>query len=125
MEIKIKKMGIAQGTVGWLSKGLESGTLTIIEGTLKKTGSHGLWLKGTEGFSQFLAAFNQYGLDARDGNFQKYDTADDNQDRLGVWTDAAWKTLMKISKAWCDECNAIIELEQPVEIKLIRVETNA
>lgn len=125
MELKIKKIGVAKGTIGWLSKGLESGNLTIIEGTLKKTEHHGLWLKCPDGFSQFLAAYNQYGLDACDGNFQKYDTADNYQDRLGVWTDAAWKTLMEIAQSWCDECNEIIESEQPVEIKLIRVEKNA
>ena len=122
MELKIKKIGVAKGTIGWLAKGLESGTLTIIEGTMKNSEHHGLWLKGPDGLSQFLGGFNQYNLDPQDGNFQKYDKAEEYSDRHGLWTDAAWKSLMQIAETWCDECNQLIEDEEPIEIKIIRVE---
>jgi len=121
MEIKIKKIGIAQGTVGFLAAGLTDGTLTLVESTMKSNGNHALWLKGG-GVSQFLAAFNQYSLSKMDGDFQHYAPCDSTMDRQYWWTDAAWETLRSIARQWCDECNAALEAEEPVKISIVRVQ---
>ena len=122
MKIKIKKIGIAKGTVGWLAKGLGNGSITLIEGKMKNSGHHGLWLTGPDGLSQFLGGFNQYNLNKQDGNFQKYDIAEEYTDRHNIWTNAAWKNLMTAAEMWCEECNTIIESEQPIKINIVRAE---
>lgn len=117
MEIKVKKIGEKQGTVGWLAKGLGNGTLTLDEGYLKAGNHHGLWLKNGGNLSQFLAAFNQY--DEEGGAC--YDVADNYEVRLPIWTDAAWESLLMIAQKWCDQCNEVIEKEEVPEIKIVRV----
>jgi len=132
MEIKIKKLGVAQGTVGWLATGLANGTIKIMESTIKGNGNHGLWAKVyTEGIdgklhesmSQFLAAYNQYGL--RPGEYDKactYQTCAEYEDRDYLWTDAAWQTLMSLATNWCEMCNEAISTESPKEYNIKRVE---
>lgn len=131
MEIEVKAIGTARGTVGWLAKGLKDGSLIIREGSMKSTGNHGLWLKdkmeGIDGkkhdgkLSQFLAAFNPYGLDHRyDGpEYSRYSTADD-EDREGLWSDAAWESLMVIARQWCDQMNTALKAEEPLTVALVR-----
>jgi hypothetical protein len=71
--------------------------------------------------SQILATYNREGIYWEGAN--KYEVAGDQpNDREGLWTDAAWKSLVIIAQAWCDECNKLIEQEEPIEIKIIRVE---
>jgi len=120
MEINIVKKGHNVGTIGWLAKGLDDGSLALNEDTLKSNGHHGLWLDGP-GLSQFLAAFNQLGLDGND--FVHYAIACDLTDRQTLWTNAAWGVLMDIAQQWCDQCNEAIENEDAVEIKINRVES--
>ena len=131
MEIKIKKMGNARGTVGWLSAGLENGTLKIIESTMKANGNHGLWLKGhdkegRENLSQFLAAYNRYNLSPQEyTNACSYETVDQNRgecDREGLWSEAAWNTLMSIAEQWCGTMNSALESEEPAKINISRIE---
>lgn len=103
LNISIKSIGYNVGTIGYLKTGLQNGSLRLEEGKLKSNGNHGLWLKGEQ--TQFLAAFNQYGLRPSDcAAAIRYDVADD-QDREATWTDAAWETLMEIAQKWCDEKN--------------------
>lgn len=132
MEIKIKKLGVTQGTVGWLAAGLENGSIRIIESTIKGNGNHGLWLKvysdgidnaSHESMSQFLAAFNQFGL--KPGEYRNacmYELCDDFVDRDYLWTDAAWQTLMSLATNWCDLRNELISNEPPKEYGIKRVE---
>jgi hypothetical protein len=122
MEIKIKRCGAAKGTTGWLAKGLETGDLYFMEGTLAKNGNHGLWLKShtDQNSSTLLAAFNQYDLtesECRGSN--RYTPIDDFFQ--GQWgTDAFWESLQNVARAWCDECNAMIDADKPLEIGIIR-----
>lgn len=122
MEVKIKSIGEAKGTVGWLAKGLESGELYLEEGTLSRNGNHGLWLesKTDPKVTTFLAAFNQYGLTASEcAEANRYTVADDFFQ--GQWgSDAFWFTLRTIAKQWCDECNAALEADEAIEIKIVR-----
>ena len=120
MEITIAKKGKLQGTIGWLAEGLGKNDLSFKEGNLKSNNNHGLWLKGPNKLSQFLGAFNQYNLGNESGDYAKYDLACEYEDRDGIWSDAAWRVLMEIALAWCDEMNQIIENEEPMEIKIIR-----
>jgi len=130
MEIRIKKTGVAQGTVGWLAAGLENGTIKIIESTLKDNGNHGLWLKvytdgeeSHESMSQFLAAYNQYGLKPGEyNNACTYEPCNASVDRDYLWTDAAWQTLMSIAADWCEICNEAISSEYPINYDIKRVE---
>jgi hypothetical protein len=133
MEIKIKKIGNARGTVGWLSAGFENGTLEIVESTMERNGNHGLWIKEykmiegkqTKVLSQFLAAYNQFDLSpAEYDDACTYQVADKNEPdtRKGLWTDAAWETLMKIAQDWCDICNAKNKEEKPLKAKISRIE---
>ena len=119
MEIKIKQIGTAQGTVGWLSAGLGSGNLKLGEGKLTRNGNHGLWLKGG-GVSQFLGAFNQYGIPS-DEQCACYDHCSD-EDRDQMWSDAAWGVLMTIADHWCALCNEAIEAESVPTLTITRVE---
>jgi hypothetical protein len=105
MEIKIRKNGWNTGTVGWLSEGLDKGTLAIKESSMRENGNHGLWLKGPDGLSQYLAAYNQYGLSPSECQSAVQYLPADPEYREGIWTDAAWRTLMQIAEEWCAECN--------------------
>jgi hypothetical protein len=115
MNIPIKSIGYNIGTIGWLAKGLESGTLKLEEGKLKSNGNHGLWLKGER--EQFLAAFNRFGFTTGDYNLDiKYNIAGDYpNDRDPIWTNAAWDKLMEIAQKWCDEKNEIRESDKLVK----------
>lgn len=121
MEISVKRIGSAKGTVGWLAKGLETGALVLEEGRIKGNGHHGLWIKG-EGISQFLAAWNVYDLSAHVlPNAASYHPADAHE-REGLWTDAAWESLMSIARQWCDACNEAVSNEAPQDFSIRRVE---
>ena len=122
MDIKIAKKGNAKGTIGWLAKGLENGSLKIEEGAMQRNGNHGLWLKGTDGLSQFLAAYNQYALSPTEyERANTYELAEMEDNTIGC-TEACWESLRKIATAWCEECNAALEQERPIDVKIIRVD---
>lgn len=122
MDIKIAKHGNAKGTIGWLAKGLENGTLAIIEGALQKNGNHGLWLKGPDGLSQFLAAYNQYNLSpAEYERSNTYELTEIEDNTIGC-TEACWASLRTLAQAWCDECNAALADEQTLNIKFVRID---
>jgi hypothetical protein len=111
MNINIKSIGYNVGTIGWLAKGLESGSLKLEDGELKSNGNHGLWLKGER--QQFLAAFNFYGFDRLENFEIKYEIAEAEQ-RDPIWTNAAWDKLMEIAQNWCDEQNEIRKNDKQV-----------
>lgn len=123
MEIKIKRIGHAKGTIGWLAHGLETGDLYLVEGSLKSNGNHGLWLKSKtdNNVSTFLAAFNQFGLTESECEGSNRYTLSDNYYQ-GQWgSDAFWSTLQDIAQQWCDDCNAALEVDQPMELKIVRI----
>jgi hypothetical protein len=127
MEIKIKRIGYKVGTVGWLAAGLQDSSITIIEGTLKSNGNHGLWLKvsGNNPVSQLIAAFDRFGIgdELRDAaQYQTVDECRDHADREAIWTDAAWGTLMAIAGDWCEMCDADRDADKPATIKIVRAE---
>jgi hypothetical protein len=117
MEISIKKIGNAKGTTGWLAENITNGTLKFIEGVTEVNKYHGLWLQDTKDFCQFLAAYE-------DGyRTNNYRSAEENDEtRKGLWTDAAWSTLMDIAEQWCKDCNAALAAEEPMKIKIVRIE---
>lgn len=131
-QVNIKRIGKAQGTVGWLAAGLADGTIKFVESTLKNNGNHGLWLKvfkdGIDGnpheyFSQFLAAFNQCGHKPEEtAGVCTYEVCDAFLDREHLWSDAAWASLMDLAENWCKTLNALIAEEPQIEIKINRVE---
>ena len=127
MEIKIKHIGKAKGTVGWLAEGLVSGELYLVEGNMQRNGNHGLWLKSKkdDNVSTILAAFNEYGLtEAECEGSNRYRRIDDFTQ--GQWgSDAFWATLQDIAQQWCDDCNADMDAEQPVDIKIVRIKKEA
>ena len=121
MNIKIKRIGYHKGTVGWLAAGLQDGSLQIIEGRMKKSGNHGLWLKGPEQLRQFMAAHNRYNL-----SILEYDKADryepcGDEDRGPFLTDACWQSLRQIAREWCDLCNAERDQDKPEAFHLSRI----
>ena len=126
MEINIKRIGYKIGTVGWLAAGLQSGAITITESTLKSNGNHGLWLKATidgKPLSQYLAAYDRYGVGDELPGARTYETAaqcSGPDDREAIWTDAAWHTLMAIAGDWCEMCNAERDADTPIPLKVIR-----
>lgn len=126
MDIKIKKVGNAVGTVGWLAKGFADGSITLQEGKMKDSGYHGLWLKCNDApshASTFLAGFNQFGLSETElAGSNKYSISDGYVNG-GQWgTDAFWETLENIAQQWCDDCNAVLDEAEPLDIKVVRVE---
>lgn len=121
MEITIKKIGKANGTVGWLAAGLAAGSLRLEEGHAKNGGNHGLWLKG-ESISQCLAIFNQYDLtEAEYAEAMCYAPIEAEQRHL-VCTPACWFALHAIAEQWCDTCNADAAAEPVPDIKIVRAE---
>ena len=126
MDIKIKKNDWNIGTIGWLSKGLESGEIKISEGTLKSNGNHGLWLTGPDGLRQYLASYNYYNIsDAELRGSEAYTvgcgSSDGDSCRIGIWTDAAWEIVQDIAQQWCDECQKIRDNDQSPEIGVITI----
>lgn len=123
MQISIKRIGYKVGTVGWLAAGLQSGAITITEGTMQGNGNHGLWLKcASLKLSQFLAAFDEYGVGDELPSAATYAPADDLPgNRKPIFTDAAWDVLQQIAADWCEMCNAERETDTPVSIKAVRV----
>lgn len=120
MEIKIKQIGWNKGTVGWLSKGLESGELKLTEGTAKSNGNHGLWLEGSD-FKQLLAIYNYWNLsDYEVADSETYKTVTwEGEIQKPFWTDAAWTSLMDIAQQWCDICNAERANDKPISLGII------
>jgi len=126
MEITIKKIGNTWGTVGWLAKGLENGTIKISEGK-RKNGKHGLWLsevKENKKDSYFLAGFDVYDNDGYMGYPMKYELYDGNGevDALKIGTPACNRTLQSITEQWVEEMNETLEKEEEITVKLIRTE---
>ena len=116
MEIKIKKIGYKVGTVGWLAKGIEDGSIKIVEGITKLDNKHGLWMKhspketnGKKVYeSMILAVFNPYDLSPRDfDGAHSFVIAPQEGD---MWcpgddigcTNACWDTITEITQAWID-----------------------
>lgn len=126
MEITIKKIGTANGTIGWLAAGLQSGDLYLAEGHAKNGGNHGLWLHSKDKkISQCLAIFNQYDLSAAEYHKAlEYDLIGDEQRHLNA-TPACWRALLEIAQQWCDECNRSAEAEQLPNLRIVRIEENA
>jgi len=122
MEITIKKIGNTWGTVGWLAKGLENGTLKISEGK-RKNGKHGLWLKDGED-SYFLAGLDPYDNDGYMGYPVQYEVYY-SEDVFSMCTPAGNRTLQSIAKKWVEEMNEILDEEEEITIKLIRTEQPA
>lgn len=126
MEITIKKIGKANGTIGWLAVGLASGNIRLEEGHAKNGGNHGLWLKGQksngEKISQCIAIFNQYDLtEAEYAQAMIYATIAPEQRHL-ICTAACWSALLAIAEQWCDACNAEAVAELAPAIKIVRAE---
>jgi hypothetical protein len=125
MEITIKKMGNTWGTVGWLAKGLENGTIKISEGK-RKNEKHGLWLSETKENkkdSYFLAGFDAYDNEGYMGYPVQYELY--NGDEVNVFkigTPACNRTLQSIAEQWVAEMNENIEKEEEITVKLIRTE---
>lgn len=121
MNIKIIKNGYKVGTVGWLAKGLEDGTLTLKEGTMRNGNHHALWLKGPDDLSQFLAAHNQYGAQATDNvpGWDKYMPEIEPLD--GIFTPACRAALISISEQWCADCNDDRDNDQEHQFTISRV----
>ena len=121
MQISIKKIGEANGTIGWLAAGLESGELELIEAHAKDGGNHGLWLKG-QNFNECLAIFNEYNLsEAEYADALKYSSLSKERRHLSA-TPACWRVLLDIAEQWCEAVNAASENETAPEIKIIRTE---
>jgi hypothetical protein len=113
MEIKIAKKGNARGTLGWLVRGLEDGTVKLVEGTVQKTNQHCLVMEITDDRytddRYIIAAYNQYNLIASDGvsGYDSYDiTHDDIYHTYPTYTTPACRRkISEIARAWCDNLN--------------------
>lgn len=129
IELNIPAIGNNPGTVGWLAAGLKSGAINLNEGQTKN-GRHGLWLNGPNELKQCLALYDYYNLGNAAGfDAPKYQTIEDAgaepESRDGLWSDAAWESLMQAAREWADEMNSARESENPIEIQIIRLETMA
>lgn len=124
MEIAIKKIGKANGTIGWLAAGLQSGDLYFAEGHAKNGGNHGLWLYSKDGkISQCVALFNQYDLTAAEyAHALRYDVIEPERRHLHTATEACWRALLDIAQQWCDTCNQSTEAEQLPTLRVVRTE---
>lgn len=121
MNVVIKRIGYKVGTCGWLAEGLESGEIRLEEG-LCQAGDHGLWLKFGKCQQQFLAGFNQHGLQDRSlPGATRYDVIEDERDASPLFTPACLRILMNIAKQWCDQCNEEREEDPPVQISIKRL----
>ena len=104
MEIKIKSVGFHLGTVGWLKKGLEDGSITVVE-SLSRHNKPGLWLK-TPDINQMLAILDPYD-ECEFGNvpaFQTISRSGDpciSGDKIGC-TDACFAVLQEIARQWVE-----------------------
>jgi hypothetical protein len=130
MDIKIKKIGNTWGTIGWLARGLENGTLTIKEGK-RKNGKHGLWLNEARENgkieSYFLAGFDPYNNDGYMGHPMQYELyyGTGEMSAFDMGTPACSRTLKAIAKQWLNEMNETLEKEEEITVKLIRIEKEA
>lgn len=111
--INIPAIGIRPGTIGWLQDSIKNGKVKFTEGLRKDKGFHSLFLKSENGFSQYLAGFNQYDLPST----ANYDIAA-IKDRESIWTDNAWKYLMLVAQKWCDVYNKSDQEEKIPELKI-------
>lgn len=104
MEIKIKKIGNARGTVAWLIRGLEDGSLTLVESSIR---SHSLWLRSGDGLvDQIIAVLGD-----------EYEPVAIEM----VVTNACRGALNTIARAWCEERARIeTESESELDIKIAR-----
>lgn len=126
MEIKIVKNGHNEGTVGELAEGIEKGWYVFRESTLK-CGHHCLCfdkvISGSKIWSHVIAAFDQFKLGARFAIYEPIqDFGDPQANSLPGFTQAALSTVNAIAASWCDEMNAVIDAENPIDLKIVRIE---
>jgi hypothetical protein len=123
MNITIKNIGNAHGTIGWLHKGLADKSLTLVEGHRKKDQHHGLWLKGPA-INILIACYDYLTVGDCVPTENCYRSMRNQDARPSGLTDAAWDALLDIGFAWASRCNADEEQagEQAAEIKIVRVE---
>ena len=132
MEIRIERKGKKQGTIGWLAKGLEDGSITIAEG-ITGTGKHGLWLKYPDAagvkHSQILAVRNPHNLTPGDYyDCYAYEVALRNgsdgwsQGDLIDCTDACWLTIRRIASDWIGQVEEDRDEEDSITVTIKRVE---
>lgn len=119
MEVKIKRIGERKGSVGWLQKGLEEGSIYFEENFLIYNRCHGLWItgldkNGKEIFSQYLAGYNQRDSNKYDISYKVFqiNSCNTSGTEIDFVTPACRKTIMCIAQAWCKEMNDALEKEE-------------
>lgn len=124
MNVHIKRIGNAAGTVGWLHAGLQAGTLQLVE-TLRSTDRHhGLWLKSTDGkLAIAIAMYDYHAVGDQRPSENKYRSLRNQDARPVGLTDATWFALLDIGDDWACMCNEEEEhaREQVPVLKVVRV----
>jgi len=123
--IKIAKIGTMKGTVGDLVRGLKIGEYFFKE-SHATNGDIGLWLKSKNGkLSQCVAIYNPYNLDGSEmvnhDPFRFSLSQSVDQGYREIWTDSAWKAIVRVAEQWCDDRNRELDDEKIPELHLVRV----
>lgn len=124
MNITIKRIGTAHGTIGWLHAGLQDGSLRLEEGLRSPDRHHGLWLKNHTGtMSITLGIYDLYGVGDQCEGENCYKSVRNQDTRPAGLTDACWFALLDIGDAWAEQANEDEEQagKNAPEIKIIRV----
>jgi hypothetical protein len=107
LELTIRRNGTRRGTVGWLSRGIADGSVSLYEGH-SIAGKHGLWLNHGTG-KMLLAIRDPYGLagteyatESRYATVPKAGNPALSGDTIGC-TDACWEALMSIADRWISD----------------------
>jgi hypothetical protein len=126
MDIRIKQIGQAIGTSGWLKSGLADGTITIEEG-ISKSGKIALYLC-TPREKLCLAIWNPYDLTNRDvANSEaffplKWSASGCDPDAIcnyrNPYTIAVKRALQGVADQWCEQRNAIHGADEPLPLTL-------
>lgn len=119
VELQIKNIGEAKGTVGWLAKAVSHVTL----GTTK-SGSRGAWLHFSDGTEpQCIVMHDPYGISREHPEFDRLEIVDrhSNGPNLSLKfqvTDAAWESIAELAISARNEMERIAATETPIRFSL-------
>lgn len=120
MNIPIKKIGNAKGTVGWLAASID-----YVKIGASKSGKRGAWLILKDKSQICLVLHNPYDAAPEHGECDKLEILKRNNDQfLGLdvcVTDACWESIKTLAEAVREEMQSLEAEEKPIKFEPTRI----